>query len=152
MAIQRFKPTKVPIYPAQGVDFQTYVQALHPSLYTAPSTFVPSHTGITGITSIIGAVVSTARSVWVAVQIKGASLASEVATISVPLKPIIPGDRDGVRWDFAPSMLNVSWVNSSLAPSHFLDDARIDKDGTIFLPPWDVFDSTVLVYGMVVEA
>ena len=149
MTVQRFAPTRVPLYPVQGTDPQAYIQALHPSLFTQASAFVPAYTGITGVTEILGTFFGTARKMFVAVQIKGPSISTAPATVTVPLSPVMPPQKGSSKWANAPAILNTIFYGP---PQIDLGAAAMSSAGVIALPEWNVFDSIIYITGIILEA
>jgi hypothetical protein len=146
----KFKSSKVPLYPVQGVDPLDYVQALHPSLFTAASVFVPAYSGLTGVDEIIGTIFGTGRNIFVAVQIKGASVSTAPATVTVPIMPTLPPQaRNGNRWENAPALLRAVFFGP---PPIDLGAANMSSNGVITLPEWDVYNSTIFITGTIMEA
>lgn len=129
------KPSKVPFLSGNLAD---YVAALHPSLFTNPSYFTPTLTGITGTgLATSGVIIQTARAMFLAILISGATIASAGATVSAPLNPITS------------ALLEVAWMG---VPVVEMDPAQMDQNGLIALPEWDVFGGNVLITGYIQEA
>lgn len=127
------QPTRVPLAPSG--DPQSYLTPLHQSLYTRPDIFTPTYSGLTGVTGITATLVRTARSHFISILISGATIALS-ASVQTKVYPVTN------------SSLQVLWLGP---PTYEIDSAQIDVNGNITLPDWNVYNSSMLITGLITE-
>lgn len=124
------RTSKVPLYTGRKEDQGDYLDSLNNSLFTRPTFFTPTVTGLTGDPS--GILVSTGRHCDVSITIKGPTLSSP-GTLQVPVNPV----------------LNIP-MSAVSASGVFLGYAFMSSVGILNLPTWNE-SGDVVVFGSAVE-